>query len=277
MLFQVKLSGEGKMPVVNKSGELAIYATVDKSKKAKYRKDATGNEDKENKPEASDDARCNANSECNSNYVNIDPIDKEVKPEGMNYENLDFAQSLEYYENARDVLQKAGINKDVPAFSTDKNGVKFCNKCGHACEENSDYLMMEPSDKAGVKFPGYLPMLPSSKNDIKSRLSRGLSDRAVSIPTLNERSRRSDSDMRVPGSAMLGLNHPQSATSSPYLTRRAPLTQRKRSSSADSSRCDDDDVTLCSKETVASASSQVRIEVDTQVESPPQEPTPVQV
>jgi hypothetical protein len=33
-IHKVKLSGEGKMPVMNPSGEIAIYATVDKSKKA---------------------------------------------------------------------------------------------------------------------------------------------------------------------------------------------------------------------------------------------------
>ncbi|CAH1400275.1 unnamed protein product, partial [Nezara viridula] len=247
-LHKVKLSGEGKMPVMNKSGELAIYATVDKSKKVKYRNLET----KDNKIETVDETdNDTTNSENNSNYVNIDPTEKDCKGEqNVNYENLDFAHSLEYYENARDVLQKAGLNKEIPCFDTDKNGVKFCSKCGHACEENSDYLMMEPSAKPGVKFPGYLPMHPSSKSDIiKSRLSRGLSDRASSIPSLSDRcNRRSDSDMRVPGSAMLGLNHPQSANSSPYLTRRAPLMQRKRSSSADSSRGEDDDVTLCSKE-----------------------------
>jgi hypothetical protein len=32
-IHKVKLSGEGKMPVMNLSGEIAIYATVDKSKK----------------------------------------------------------------------------------------------------------------------------------------------------------------------------------------------------------------------------------------------------
>lgn len=73
----------------------------------------------------------------------------------VNYENLDFAQSLEHYENSKDVLQRAGlVTRDdiLPAFSTDKNGVKFCNKCGHACQDvavnaSDDYLMMEPSEK----------------------------------------------------------------------------------------------------------------------------------
>lgn len=67
----------------------------------------------------------------------------------LNYENIDFAQSLEYYENSKDLLQRVGISKEatecseppvpeVPAAEvavsyTVTNGVTFCNKCGHAC------------------------------------------------------------------------------------------------------------------------------------------------
>ncbi|XP_073991407.1 uncharacterized protein isoform X3 [Rhodnius prolixus] len=272
-LHKVKLSGEGKMPVVNKCGELAIYATVDKSKKAKYRKEEENGSKEEKQLEEIgevDDDCCNQSDETGScNYVNIDPaaIDSQPRPgqsadTHVNYENLDFAQSLEHYENSKDVLQRAGlVTRDdiLPAFSTDKNGVKFCNKCGHACQDvavnaSDDYLMMEPSEKQTNKFPGYLPMHPAQKPELlKNRLSKGLSDRAASIPSLADRSRRSDSEMRVPGSAMLGVNHPQSANSSPYL-RRHPMVCRKRSSSADSTRYEDDDVTLrCSQETVGSA------------------------
>ncbi|KAK9505568.1 hypothetical protein O3M35_009588 [Rhynocoris fuscipes] len=273
-LHKVKLSGEGKMPVVNKCGELAIYATVDKSKKAKYRRDeeAINSEDKKtNLEESQIEEECNNQNEetTSSNYVNIEPTATEnqsrltvqAADSQVNYENLDFAQSLEHYENSKDVLQRAGLSvrdEALPAFSTDKNGVKFCNKCGHACQEIStnpsdDYLMMEPGEKQANKFPGYLPMHPAQKPELlKNRLTRGLNDRAASIPSLAERSRRSDSEMRVPGSAMLGVNHPQSANSSPYL-RRHPMVCRKRSSSADSTRYEDDDVTLrCSQESVGS-------------------------
>ncbi|BES92270.1 Docking protein 7 [Nesidiocoris tenuis] len=271
-LQKVKLNGEGKMPIINNCGELAIYATIDKTKKTKYKQeDADGKEDKENEPEAE-----TAESDVpNCNYVNVEfPNDKEPKPEiQANYENLDFAQSLEYYENSKDVLQRAGLNKEnVPCFTVDRNGVKFCTKCGHACgaemqaneKTTDDYLMMEPQNaqKPSSKFPGYLPMHPSTKTDssknldVKTRLARGLHDRAASIPSLVDKSRRSDSDMRVPGSAMLGMNHPQSANSSPYLMRRNPIAvSRKRSSSADSTRYEDDEVTLrCSQETVESLS-----------------------
>uniref|UniRef100_A0A0A9W787 Protein Dok-7 n=2 Tax=Lygus hesperus TaxID=30085 RepID=A0A0A9W787_LYGHE len=268
-LQRVKLNGEGKMPIVNNASGLAIYATIDKSKKTKYKKEEESKEDKENEHKESDVEMVDG---PNSNYVNVEPTsDKEATPRTeiqANYENLDFAQSLEYYENSKDVLQRAGISKEeLPGFCMDKNGVKFCTKCGHACAElraaknADDYLMMEPQNqKPPNKHPGYLPMHPSAKSesgkswDMKSRIARGLNDRAASIPSLVDRSRRSDSDMRVPGSAMLGMNHPQSANSSPYLMRRNPIAvTRKRSSSADSTRYDDDEVTLrCSQETVDS-------------------------
>ena len=67
----------------------------------------------------------------------------------LNYENIDFAQSLEYYENSKDLLQRVGISKETTECSespvpevleaevavsyTVTNGVTFCNKCGHAC------------------------------------------------------------------------------------------------------------------------------------------------
>jgi hypothetical protein len=67
----------------------------------------------------------------------------------LNYENIDFAQSLEYYENSKDLLQRVGISKkatecseppapevpeaEVAVSYTVTNGVTYCNKCGHAC------------------------------------------------------------------------------------------------------------------------------------------------
>lgn len=86
VIFQVKLSGEGKMPVVNKCGELAIYATVDKSKKAKYRKEEENGSKEEKQLEEIgevDDDCCNQSDETGScNYVNIDPaaIDSQPRP-----------------------------------------------------------------------------------------------------------------------------------------------------------------------------------------------------
>ncbi|XP_024086265.1 uncharacterized protein LOC106668392 [Cimex lectularius] len=243
-LHKVKLNGEGKMPVMNKCGELAIYATIDKTKKTKHKKDEDDIREKEDKEQIDGKAD---EGENNCNYVNIEPevIQKESTSTTINYENLDFAQSLEYYENSKDVLIRAGLNKEVPGYCTDKNGVKFCTKCGHACSavdnKSDDYLMMEPQLRekpAQSKFPGYLPMQPTVKSELR-RLGRGLNDKSASIPSLIDK-RRNESETRIPGSALMRLNYPQSANSSPYLRRHA-MACRKRSSSVDSARYDSEE------------------------------------
>ncbi|GLH03645.1 Uncharacterized protein GBIM_09513 [Gryllus bimaculatus] len=166
-IHKVKLSGEGKMPVVNASGEIAIYATVDKSKKTNRRL-TSGDQQQETGPiesQVSPDVVQMCPKPDSSNYVNVEPTAEGVaistvsqdtsnatqEGVGTNYENIDFAQSLEYYENAKDVLQRAGISQqeaeaiagefedarnmsEDPSLSyTINNGVKYCNKCGHAC------------------------------------------------------------------------------------------------------------------------------------------------
>jgi hypothetical protein len=98
----------------------------------------------------------------------------------LNYENIDFAQSLEYYENSKDLLQRVGISKEatevgeapVPeVFETEEavsytvtNGVKFCNKCGHACHLYSPQQMpQQPSlEDSGVDTAGEAAALVQS-------------------------------------------------------------------------------------------------------------------
>lgn len=358
-MFQVKLSGEGKMPVMNSSGEIAIYATVDKSKKTKCKNSQAGNEDDSSVISNGTEVKTNATEEelnnldgdnISSNYVNVEVAiekqpksiaetttttvhDSSIPADYLNYTNIDFAQSLEYYENSRDVLSRTGFSQQeidkmardiasTPAeekplpFSVDKNGIKICNKCGHACSPNTgppapqdpqphntkqdDYLMMEPAANhksqansvqdllnrslPGKNFPGYLPMHPItntgslSKPDLlKLRLNREcglLGEKSASIPSLSgpivDRCRkRSETEFqRIPGSAMLGVNHSVSATSSPYLRRhvmscvndkeesRFNILARKRSSSADSTRYLDD-LESITERTVSSSPTQV--------------------
>ncbi|XP_021915465.1 uncharacterized protein LOC110827779 isoform X3 [Zootermopsis nevadensis] len=159
-IHKVKLSGEGKMPVMNRSGEIAIYATVDKSTKANRRQCSCPSQ----QPHQDDCPQKQADSTSQpdgSNYVNVEASGNAAVPTSedpqscgsvacsLDYENIDFAQSLEYYENSKDFLQRVGISKEatesgeppVPevleteesALYTVSNGVKFCNKCGHAC------------------------------------------------------------------------------------------------------------------------------------------------
>lgn len=199
-VVKVKLDGQGKMPVVNQRGEVELYATIDRSKKANRRKSL---KDEDQKTEQLDTATLN--------YENVEVIQQDRAraeapavtdgpPSCPNYANIHFAQSLEHYENSRDVLLKAGITPQEmrsigqPAACT---ATKMCSKCGHcqgagqppAVEHNGasqseaepaaapantrldDYMMMDPNRQPPApaappdnprpnNFPGYLPMSP---------------------------------------------------------------------------------------------------------------------
>ncbi|XP_017774635.1 PREDICTED: uncharacterized protein LOC108561284 [Nicrophorus vespilloides] len=134
----------------------------------------------------------------NPNYANI-PV--QAAPPANNYENMDFAQSLKLYENAKQVVQKAN---------------NLCTKCGHAQE---DYLMMEPATQQ--PHPGYLPMSPA----VKQRLGKLLSN---SNPNLTKPS----------GSAML-QGQTNLYQRKQFLDNTDNIERRKRSNSADSSRAEE--------------------------------------
>jgi len=206
------MNGEGRMPVRDPSGQLSVlYATVDKSKK---------------KPRP---------PPC-PNYVNVEEVQNgrtsAVPPvQQANYANLDFAHSLENYENAKDILQRAGISRDELA-DVDQ------------CPEQ--YIVMEPGKKQ--PFPGYLSMTPANLG------------RASSIPALSSRPGHLSND---PMSSTTSLTH------SPGMSDLRAL-QRKRSSSADASRflSDDEEGTLEDNENSLSTETvQERLSV-TQEESP---------
>lgn len=212
---KVKLSGEGKMPVVQPSGELAIYATVDMTKKIKKKlleemKACECPHDGDDDNDAEDGAHSVSDS---SNYINLEPgkeipvkviraaIEETVKEDprtASNYMNLEFALSLENYENAKEVLQRAGFNVGEleETLKQCMPHTKICHKCGHASKRKQsngpngdapseeviknasaeapaseqtqpakpeDYMLMEPGKNNG-NFPGYLPMSPATPN-----------------------------------------------------------------------------------------------------------------
>lgn len=215
---KVRLSGEGKMPVVQPSGELAVYATVDMTKKIKRRilEDMQTCECSHSSDFVDYVGSDGSAQSQSSNYINIEPtmpsksalprddgcesdVDKETnqntlqsKETMQNYMNLDYALSLENYENAKEVLQRAGFSvthiEDTLAQCVLHRNI--CNKCGHsskrmqnqirddtiACtqapnteaDQNNelkmpeDYILMEPRKK---NFPGYLPMSPAAPNN----------------------------------------------------------------------------------------------------------------
>ncbi|KOB69208.1 Uncharacterized protein OBRU01_13288 [Operophtera brumata] len=172
-----------------------------------------------------------------------------------NYENLNFALSLEYYENAKDLLRRAGVTQlELNAISANlippelpaKTDKELCKKCGHppAGKQSNfesltttvadDYLMMEPKSLESRKIEqirtplalasaGYTSMSPiggiavnSPKQPARKPVTRLLDEKSASNPTLC-----ADDEAIEPR---------QSHATSDRADR------RKRSSSADSSR-----------------------------------------
>lgn len=246
---KVKLSGEGKMPVVQPSGELAIYATVDMTKKIRRRL-------------MEESCKCPHDDEsdtaASTNYMNLlpgdEPAKNKVEDEAVtaNYTNLEFALSLENYENAKEVLQRAGFSVGdlEETLKQCMPRTKLCHKCGHASrrkqiksdedvaedeelteviDENpkpEEYMLMEPG-KCTQAFPGYLPMSPAAPPNSqlppplpsKELMKRLIGEKSASNPSLCgpvvDRSRkRSEHEARIPGSAMM-LMHKSGG--SPYL------------------------------------------------------------
>lgn len=190
----------------------ALYATVDLSKKC-HRNNNNNN--------AQSAVSATPAASTAANYANITPISSTtINPTNnttttsvslqtsSNYENMDFAQSLQLYENSKDIADKARA---------------MCSKCGHS---QDDYLMMEPSinSKPPIQpHPGYIPMSPA----VKQRLGKVLSN---SNPNLGPALDRSN---KPSGSSMLHANvyqRKQLLDSTDNLA-----LKRKRSNSADSS------------------------------------------
>lgn len=247
---KVKLNGEGKMPIFQAidSNLTSLYATVDMAKKVNRRPT---------------DKICECphdeltEQQINTNYINLMPITSDTKtPQkekqyfdpNVNYTNLEFAQSLENYENAKEVLLKAGLS--IQELEKIQRPEKLCQKCGHidmrnctgrqnpaeTAEESTavklpDYILMEPGKIIG-KHPGYIPMTPAgssvtidsnsstppplpSKSELLKRIigEKSASNPTLCAPAVDRSKKRPEQDKRVPGSAM--MLHLQSV-GSPY-------------------------------------------------------------
>lgn len=134
-VVKVRLSGQGKMPVVNQRGEVELYATIDRSKKTNRRKSLKAEDEDA-------DAHKHRPSDPTLNYENLDVLteaeakaeqDAETEDPCPNYANIHFAQTLDLYENSRDVLQRAGITaKEAESLAHQITScTKMCSKCGH--------------------------------------------------------------------------------------------------------------------------------------------------
>lgn len=192
-----------------KSDEMALYATIDVSRKTNRQSGVSTEKDN---TESANEARF-------TNYQNIEPKEeKEYEGPYANYENLEFALSLEYYENAKDLLKKAGVtqseldalsaNIDLAVNSVPKKP-KLCTKCGHSQvliskqqdakkNRNDEYLLMEPTNEAKHEYcsktlgpnPGYTPMSPNPNWSLSlkhpmHKIHRGDIEKSLSIPALN--------------------------------------------------------------------------------------------
>lgn len=149
----VKLSGQGKMPVVNARGDVSIY----------------------NKPHRKDeDCQCPGN-----NYENLPVID--TQPESKtnhNYANVD----------VDDDLLPLSTDNNSPVEEVEQ----ICEKCGHVKENEdnkpSEYLIMDVDKEKSIKKPssGYLHMQPLHKpcsKEVLSRICAGI--KSSSNPTLS--------------------------------------------------------------------------------------------
>ncbi|XP_030756660.1 uncharacterized protein LOC115882606 isoform X2 [Sitophilus oryzae] len=173
----------------------AVYATVDYSKKT---------------------YRCHPNPGT-TNYANLTPVSvsnanntstTNQTSKDSNYENMEFAQTLQLYENSKEISEKART---------------LCQKCGHA---QSDYLLMEPSKAASQPHPGYIPMSPA----VKQRLSKVLSNSNPNLGPVLDRSSKP-----APGSAMLHAGDVYQRKQIMDNADDLDSARRKRSNSADSS------------------------------------------
>ncbi|RZF31967.1 hypothetical protein LSTR_LSTR012437 [Laodelphax striatellus] len=260
---KARLSGTGKMPV-NSNGNLAIYATVDKLKRLNCKETVNNgsvhqvqSEEMNNAESIKQEAPHTA--EPSANYVNVEPVtqtseqDKPVlnlKEKGnsdsqstnannVNYMNLDFAQSLQYYENAKDLRRKAGLDSETYSLPENSNH-SLCSKCGHSSQainlntssgQSEDYLLMEPATSFHTP-----PVADSACNSpIKSsetvfnpsvrqyKESAWLPEKSSSVPSLAEAKQeviqKRETEFPRIADNMSRVCQSQSAASSPYLRR----------------------------------------------------------
>ncbi|XP_072944672.1 uncharacterized protein [Epargyreus clarus] len=266
--------------VVNtdRSDGMALYATVDMSRKTN-RQSAVAEQDKE----------IGVGQETDfTNYQNVEPKEgKDFEGPYANYENLEFALSLEFYENAKDLLKKAGVTQsELDALSANidlavnslPRKPKLCTKCVH-CQNpahnqqdikrnrSDEYLLMEPSREAKCEManralgsnPGYTPMSPKpnwsqSLKHPMQKLYRADIEKSLSIPTLN-------------GSG----NRTQSFDETPVNNNRDSM--QKRSSSVDSARLLEDlkefDSSIGSHATSSSLETLRNLALESRLASPP--------
>lgn len=151
---------------------------------------------------AQDPAKCklsdfsNADTDKSSLYALVDPMKKQTKrlieeqskpiqvPRATsqtpcaNYANLDFENSLELYENAKDVLKRENLlSKQSSREETNKENTVLVPS-GEKTNEN--YLVMEIQEKTKT-FPGYISMHP-----VNSQQKANNAKRDLTLPSIHK-------------------------------------------------------------------------------------------
>lgn len=186
----------------SQSNSNTVYAAVDKSKKLRYRQCSDKLFEKTEEPlvhsirntkSLSESVSAqNSRPEVGTNEERLTNDTKQTTDNVQkNYMNFDFVQSLEFYENSKDLMHNVqhskrqtctadknefkSVGTNTGSLAVDSPGVKICTKCKHDCKwrlpnsyyKQDDYLMMEPyssestiKGQCGRHVPGYIPMHP---------------------------------------------------------------------------------------------------------------------
>ncbi|XP_039291528.1 uncharacterized protein LOC111049377 isoform X2 [Nilaparvata lugens] len=287
---KARLSGTGKMPV-NSNGNLAIYATVDKLKRLNCKDNDSANVHQVQGEEIKSAEIIKQESphlaEPSANYVNVEPLVQTSELEkskvsktiekassdsqctnanNVNYMNLDFAQSLQYYENAKDLRRKAGLDSIEALDSLPENNHSLCTKCGHSSQANNlntsgeDYLLMVPASSLHSTPPvsesgcSNSPLKSSETvfNPVREyKETAWLPEKSSSVPSLAEtkqggiQKREAEFPRVTTDNLSSRVCHSQSAASSPYLRRHKMSycqedLRLRRATSVESSRNSED-------------------------------------
>ncbi|XP_049947535.1 uncharacterized protein LOC126455818 [Schistocerca serialis cubense] len=161
-ITKVRLSGEGKMPVVSPNGDIAIYNPSDSVKKF-VRNDSAPSLPHQFHRDGSSyglpEERSGIAAGVTLEVSKVNSLDRNMKPKFRDYANLAFSESLEYYENARDVLNRAGMGQQVTDLvdqdvspSMPQERINVCDKCRHTCQ-NTEGKSPGQSDEAENAVP----------------------------------------------------------------------------------------------------------------------------
>ncbi|KAL7287115.1 hypothetical protein TKK_0018732 [Trichogramma kaykai] len=241
----VRLSGEGKMPVVNASGRIGIY-NGGGGGLATTSHEQNGHDC--DCPLSSANYSCDSSSGPKANYENVVPLVIDSQPEAKaanaaNYANVDFTESLGNYENSRDILAKVHASttrsasreelaRDSEACHAEQDSEDLCHKCGHLKEiagpQQSSYLVIdqEQEDKKQQQqhqedkrqqTSGYISMQPvhnACSRELLSRLCSGV--KSSSNPALSGAVGQVTAAATTPNAATLNLENSKKRSESEY-------------------------------------------------------------